>query len=161
MDLFPYAEKIYLLEYTDSLKGDKLTQDKVKSNEKVEIIMMASAKEIIGDQFVTGLKYEDRDSKEIKELKVQGVFVEIGAVPNTDFMKDLVELNKFGEIVIDHRTQHASLEGIWAAGDASDVIYKQNNVSAGDAVKAVLSIDTYLHGRWSTIPLPTKSQHKW
>lgn len=161
IDLFSYAEKIYLLEYTDSLNGDPTTQEKVKSSDKVEIIMMANAKEVLGDKFVTGLKYEDRNSKEIKELEVQGVFVEIGAVPNTEFVKDLVELNKFGEIVVDHRTQHASLEGVWAAGDASDVLYKQNNVSAGDAVKAVLSTDTYHHGRWATIPLPTEPQHKW
>jgi len=161
IDLFPYAEKIYLLEFTDNLKGDTTTQDKVKASDKVEIILKAEAKEVVGEQFVTGLQYEDRDSGEEKTLDVQGVFVEIGAVPNTEFMKDLVELNKFGEIVVDHRTQHASTEGVWAAGDASDVLYKQNNVSAGDAVKAVLSVDTYLHGRWKTIPLPTDPQYEW
>ena len=161
IDLFPYAEKIYLLEYTDSLKGDPATQEKVKTSDKVTVITMASVKEVIGGQFVTGVKYEDRNTNEIKELKVQGVFVEIGAVPNTDFVKGLVELNEFGEIIVNHRNQRASLEGVWAAGDASDVLFKQNNISAGDAVKAVLSIDTYLHGRWATIPLPANPQHEW
>ncbi|OGY57727.1 MAG: hypothetical protein A3C03_02145 [Candidatus Colwellbacteria bacterium RIFCSPHIGHO2_02_FULL_45_17] len=161
IDLFQYAEKIYLLEYTDSLKGDSTTQEKVMANDKVTVITMASVKEIVGDKFVTGLKYEDGNTNETKELTVQGVFVEVGAVPNTDFVKGLVDMNKFGEIVVDHRTQRSSLEGIWAAGDASDVLVKQNNVSAGDAVKAVLSIDTYLHGRWTTTPLPADPQYEW
>jgi len=161
IDLFPYAEKIYLLEYTDKLKGDSTTEEKVRSNDKVEVITMAGAKEIIGDKFVTGLKYEDRNTNEIKELNVHGVFVEIGMIPNTDFIKGLVQMNEFGEIVIDHRTQQSSTEGIWAAGDASDVLYKQNNVSAGDAVKAILSVDTYLHGRWATIPRPESPRHEW
>jgi NADH-dependent peroxiredoxin subunit F len=161
IDLFPYAKKIYLLEYNGQLHGDPTTQDKVTENPKVEIILGAKTTEILGDKFVTGLKYEDRNAGDVKELSLEGVFVEIGAVPNTKFMKDLVELNDFGEIVVDHRTQHASLPGVWAAGDASDVLYKQNNVSAGDAVKAVLSIDTYLHGRWSSIPLPKDPAHEW
>ena len=71
---------------------------------------------------------------------MQGVFVEIGAVPNSEFVKDLVKTNKYGEIEIDHKTQETSCSGIWAAGDVSDVLYKQNNISAGDAVKAVLNI---------------------
>lgn len=145
LDLFPYAEKIYLLEYGEKLNGDPITEEKVKANPKVEVILAAKTTEIFGEQFVTGLKYEDKNSGETKELKLDGVFVEIGAVPNTALIKDLVELNKIGEIVVDHKTQRASVEGIWAAGDASDVLYKQNNISAGDAVKAVLNIYSYLH----------------
>ena len=143
--MFPYAEKIYLLEYSGELKGDPTTEDKVRGSEKVEIILNAKSLEIVGDGFVTGLKYEDRSTNETKELTLGGVFVEIGAIPNTDFVKDLVKLNNFGEIEVDHKTQRASMDGVWAAGDASDVLYKQNNISAGDAVKAVLNIDTYLH----------------
>ncbi len=161
VDLFPYAERIYLLEYSDTLKGDTVTQEKVTTNEKVEVITMAAVKEVFGDKFVTGLKYEDRKDGEVKELAVEGVFVEIGAVPNTEFIKDLVDTNEFGEIVVDHRTQQASLEGVWAAGDASDVLYKQNNISAGDAVKAVLSVTTYLYGRWTTAPRPKSPQYGW
>lgn len=145
IDLFPYAEKIYLLEYSEELNGDPITQEKVRSSEKVEIILNAKTTEIVGEGFVTGLKYEDRGTGETKELALGGVFVEIGAIPNTDFVKDLVKLNNFGEIEVNHKTQRASINGIWAAGDASDVLYKQNNISAGDAVKAVLNIDSYLH----------------
>lgn len=143
-DLLPYASKIYLLEFADSLKGDSVTQEKLKSNPKIEIILDARTTEILGNGFVTGLKYEDQKSKEVKELKLDGIFVEIGAIPNADLVKDVVQLNQLGEIVVDHRTQATSLPGIWAAGDVTDVLYKQNNISAGDAIKAVLSIDEYL-----------------
>ncbi|MFA5173425.1 MAG: FAD-dependent oxidoreductase [Candidatus Paceibacterota bacterium] len=145
LDLLPYANKIYLLEFGDFLKGDAITQEKVKGNEKVEIILKAKVEEILGEKMVGGLKYEDLNNGEKKELKVQGVFVEIGSTPNSDMVKDLVNLNERREIIVDHRTQMSSFSGIWAAGDVSDVLYKQNNISAGDAVKAVLNIQEWLN----------------
>ena len=73
-------------------------------------------------------------------MDLGGVFVEIGSIPNADFAKNLVQVNQFGEIIVDPKTQKTSRDGIWAAGDVSDVIYKQNNIAMGDAVKAVLNI---------------------
>ncbi len=140
IDLLPYAPKIYVLEFSETLKADPVTQEKVKVNPKVEIITMAQTLEVLGKENVTGVKYLDRKSNEAKELAVEGVFVEIGITPNTEFVKGLVEINKFGEITTDPKTQKTSMSGIWAAGDATDVLYKQNNISAGDAVKAVLNI---------------------
>lgn len=145
IDLLPYAAKIYLLERGSELKGDPVTQEKIKGNAKVEIVMHAQTQEIIGKDFVTGLKYKDAKSGETKALALGGVFVEIGAIPNSDFVKGLAELTPFGEVAVDHKTQRSSNPGIWAVGDVSDVLYKQNNVSAGDAVKAVLNIDEVLH----------------
>ena len=145
IDLFPFAARIYLLERGEQLKGDQVTQEKIKGNEKVQIITMAEMTEILGSEFVTGLKYKDAKDGSQKELAVGGVFVEIGAIPNSDFAKGLVELNPFGEVVVDHKTQQSSCKGIWAVGDVSDVRYKQNNISAGDAVKAVLNIDEILN----------------
>ncbi len=145
IDLFPYASKIYLLEYNDALKGDPVTQEKVNGHSKVEIITMAQTVEILGTDAVTGLKYKDRKTNETKELALGGIFVEIGAIPNADFVKGLVEMNAFGEIIADPKTQETSTPGIWAAGDVSDVRYKQNNISAGDAIKAILDIDDMLH----------------
>ncbi len=145
VDLIPYANKIYLLEFLDALRGDALTQEKIKSNPKIEIILNAKILEISGDDLVKGLKYEDQTSKEIKALEVGGVFVEVGVTPNTEFVKNLVEVNKFDEIVINPKTQESSLKGIWVAGDASDGLYKQNNIAAGDAVKAILNIYDYLN----------------
>lgn len=140
VDLIPYASKIYLLHRRDELKGDPVTQEKIKGNPKVEIIWNAQTQEIFGNEFVSGLKYLDKVTNEIKELKLGGIFVEIGSVPNTEFLGNLVQLNQYGEAVIDHRNQKTSCEGIWAAGDVTDVLYKQNNTSAGDAIKAVLNI---------------------
>ncbi|MBI2033689.1 MAG: FAD-dependent oxidoreductase [Candidatus Liptonbacteria bacterium] len=141
LDLLPYASKIYLMEYTDVLRGDPITQETIKKKDgKVTIMMMVETKKIVGDKFVTGLKYKDRKTGEEKTLDLQGVFVEIGSIPNTDFLAGMAELNKFGEIVVDHKTQKTSAPGIWAVGDVTDVLYKQNNISAGDAVKAVLNI---------------------
>ncbi|TSC70300.1 MAG: alkyl hydroperoxide reductase subunit F, partial [Parcubacteria group bacterium Gr01-1014_70] len=144
VDLVPYASKIYLLEYSDALKGDPVTQGEIKKSEKVEIVFNAETKEVKGEQFVTGLVYKDRKLDEEKMLAVQGVFVEIGSVPNSEFVKDLVELNKAGEILIDHKTAATSCEGLFAAGDVTDEMYKQNNISAGDGVKAALSAYQYL-----------------
>lgn len=145
IDLLPYAGKIYVLEYGEAPKCDPVTKEKVKGNPKVEIIVMAETIEIIGQGSVSGLKYRDRKTGEIKELALGGIFVEIGAMPNSDFAKGLVRMNDFGEIIADQKTQETSVPGIWAAGDVSDVLYKQNNISAGDAVKAVLNIDDKLH----------------
>lgn len=144
VDLLPYAAKIYVLEFSDSLKGDQVTQEKVKTDSRVQILFNAKTLEITGDSFVTGLKYEDMKTGEVKEISVQGVFVEIGAIPNADFLGNLAVKNKLGEVVADPKTQQTSLPGIWAAGDVTDVLYKQNNISAGDAVKAVLNIYDYL-----------------
>lgn len=145
VDLFPYAEKIYLLEYGDTLKGDPITQERVKNGPKpVEIIFNAQTKAILGEKFLSGLRYNDRVSGEMKEIALDGVFVEIGAVPNSEMVKDLVVLNKQGEVVIDSKTGKTSREGIWAAGDVTDDPFKQNNISAGDAVKAALSCYQYI-----------------
>ncbi|OGY66340.1 MAG: hypothetical protein A3A16_00315 [Candidatus Harrisonbacteria bacterium RIFCSPLOWO2_01_FULL_44_18] len=144
-DLLAYSPKIYLLQRGQALKGDPLTQEMIAKEAKVTVFLNAITTEIIGDKFVTGLRYKDVKTGEEKELKVDGVFVEIGSVPNTEFLGGLVEKNEWGEIIIDHKTQRASQEGIWAAGDATDVLYKQNNISAGDAVKAVLNIYDYLN----------------
>ncbi len=139
-DLFPYASKIYLIIRSDSMKGDQVTQEKVKANPKVEILFSAVPQEILGGSFVTGLKYNDSKTSVIKELKLDGVFVEIGALPNSEFVKDLVQVDERGEVIVNHKTQETSANGIWAVGDVSDVLYKQNNISAGDAIKAVLNI---------------------
>lgn len=146
VDLFPYAAEIYLIHRGGELKGDPVTQEEIRNNPKVKIILNAETQEIVGDKFVTGLRYRDAKSGEIKELVIDGVFVEIGAVPNSEIVKGLVELNQFGEILIDHKTSASSKAGIFAAGDVTDEMYKQNNISAGDGITAALSAYGYLLG---------------
>lgn len=145
LDLNSYASKIYLLHRGEVLRGDPITQEKILSLPKVTVIYNALTEEILGNQFVSELRYEDAKTGEEKTLSIGGVFIEIGSLPNTDFVKNLAQFNELGEIVVDHKTQQSSLSGIWSAGDVSDVLYKQNNVSVGDAIKAVLNIYNYLH----------------
>lgn len=153
-DLFPYAAEIYLLEYGEALKGDPVTQEEIKKNPKLkQIILDAQTLGIIGDKFVTGLKYEDRKSGEEKELALDGVFVEIGSVPNSEMVKGLVELDKWGQVIIDSKHATTSHAGIFAAGDITDDPYKQNNISVGDAVKAALAAYNYLLKREKQSPV--------
>lgn len=146
LDLLPYASKIYLLEYTDILSADKITLEKAKKSKKVKIITMAEIREIFGKEFVKGLEYKDRNSDNIKKINLQGVFVSIGYQPNSEIAKNLVKLNKNNEIIINPKTQETSREGVWAAGDVTDGLYRQINIAIGDAIKAVLNIEADLRG---------------
>lgn len=142
--LLTYCPSVILLEFGDIFKADPVTVDRVLKNPKFKGFAGAETVEIKGENMVEGLVWKDRKTGETHNMKVGGVFVEIGAIPNSDFVKDLVGFNKIGEIVVDHKTQRSSQEGIWAAGDVSDVLYKQNNISMGDAVKALEDIYLYL-----------------
>ncbi len=144
VDLFPYASKIYLFEYGETLKGDPVTQEEIRKNPKVEIMFNVQSKRIIGEKFVTGIQYLDRKTNAERTLELDGVFVEIGSVPNSEMVKGLVELDKYGQVVIDSKHGTTSAPGIFAAGDVTDDPYKQNNISAGDAVKATLAAYAYL-----------------
>lgn len=137
VDLLPYASKVYLLARSE-IKGDPVTFEKIKADPKVEVWLNTSPLEIKGGDLVTGVVVNQNGEQ--KEIPVEGVFVEIGAVPNSEFLNGITPLNQRGEVIVDHKTQLSQTPGIWAAGDVSDVLYKQNNISAGDAVKAVLNI---------------------
>jgi NADH-dependent peroxiredoxin subunit F len=127
------------------LKGDPVTQAKVRKLENLkEIVFNAQTVEILGDKFVTGLKYKDTVTGAESTIELGGVFVEIGSIPNSDMVKDLVEVNKHGEIIIDSKNGRTSQKGIWSAGDVTDDPFKQNNISAGDAVKSALDANNYL-----------------
>ena len=152
VDLFPYAQKIYVLEYGESLKADPVTVEEVKKNSKVEIILNARTKEILGDKFVTGVKYVDRKTNQEKTLEIGGIFVEIGSIPNSEMVKGLTDLDKYGQVIIDSKHASTSHPGIFAAGDITDDPYKQNNISAGDAVKAALAAYNYLLQREKMSP---------
>ncbi len=145
IDLHPYAKKIYLVNRGSALKGDAVTQEKIRTFSNVEFIFNATPVEILGDSFVSGMKYADGVTGEEKTLDVQGVFIEIGSVPNGGLAKDLVDTDDIGRIKVDPRTMRTSVAGIWAAGDVTDGLYQQNNIAAGDAVRALLNAHAYLH----------------
>lgn len=143
-DLTKYANKIYVLEFGLKIIGDESTQEKLRNTGKVEFIVNAGTKEIKGGQFVNSLIYEDRKTGEKKELQVNGVFVNIGQIPSTAFLKNFLELNPQNEVVIDQKTNQASVEGVFAAGDVTDVPFKQCIVAGGEGAKAALSAYNYL-----------------
>lgn len=151
VDLLPYAKEIYVLEKGDFLKGDPITREKVKSEEKIDIIFNATVKEVLGDVMVEGLLYENKN-KEEKKLEVRGVFVEIGSIPNSELVKDLVEVDESGQVKINSKHAATSQEGIFAAGDVTDDPYKQNNISAGDGIKAALAAYHYIQNVRKTSP---------
>lgn len=142
--LAKFTEKVYLIHRRKEFTGDLIVLDKVKANAKIEIITDAVVEKISGDKFVSGIVVKNAVSGEIKEIKLEGVFVAIGSVPNTDFVKNLVKLNEYGEIIIDHKTCETDVPGIFAAGDITDVVEKQAIIAAGDGAKAALSADKWL-----------------
>lgn len=144
IDLGPYANKIYLLIRGDQLKGDPAMQEKVAKLPQFHLLKHVEVQEILGDQTVSGLRYADKKSGEVQKLDVTGVFVAIGSVPNSDFVQGLVETNQAGEILVDHKNAQTSRKGIFAAGDVTSDPFKQNNISAGDGVRAALSAYHYI-----------------
>lgn len=145
--LLAYTKSVTLLHRSESYKADPVTVQKVLENENMTGILNAEPTKVFGEQFVQGITYRDGDSGEEKTLNVSGVFVEIGMVPNTAFAKDVVELDEYNRVTIDPWTQKTSLPGIWAAGDCTNVRYHQNNISAGDAVRALEDIYVTLKTR--------------
>lgn len=141
--LLAYAKSVTLLNRSDTFRCDEITVETVAAHPKMRIIKNAAPKEVKGGDFVTGIVYTDSATGSDHELAAEGIFVEIGQIPNTGFVKDLVKTSQYGTIMIDHRTQQTSVPGIWAAGDCTDVLYHQNNISAGDGVKALE--DIYIH----------------
>ncbi len=144
--LLPYARHIFLLECTGALRGDEVTIEKIEKQPSVEVITDAEAEAIVGERMVRGIRYRPVGGGAPVEIPVDGVFVEIGIVPSSDVVRGLVALNGRGEVTVDPRTQATSRAGIWAAGDVTDGLYRQNNISAGDAVKAILNIWDFLNG---------------
>jgi NADH-dependent peroxiredoxin subunit F len=142
--LLAYCKSVTLIHRHDKLKGDAITVERLLSNPKLKVMYKTEPSEVLGEKFVSGMKVKHRDTGEETTLAVTGVFVEIGVMPNTDFAKDIVALDEVNRIKVDARNQHTNVDGIWAAGDATDELYHQNNIAAGDAVKALEDIYQWL-----------------
>ncbi len=144
IDLAGVVGHVTVVEFADQLKADAVLVAKLKSLANTHIILNAQTTAIEGDgKTVTGLTYQDRASGEAQTLTLDGVFVQIGLVPNTEFLKGTVELSRFGEIVVDHHGA-TNAPGVFAAGDATTVPYKQIVIAAGDGAKAALGAFDYL-----------------
>jgi alkyl hydroperoxide reductase subunit F len=139
IDLAGIVKSVTVFEFLSTLKADQVLIDKLLSLPNVRVIKNARTNRVIGNETkVTAIEYEDRSTGEIKTLELDGIFVQIGLLPNSGFMKNVVELNKFGEIVIDEKCR-TNVPGIYAAGDVTDVPYKQIIIAMGEGAKAGLS----------------------
>lgn len=144
--LLAYCKSVTLLSRSN-FKADPGTVEKVCSNPKMKTFEFAAPKEIKGDSFVTSLVFTDTKANKDIEIPVTGIFAEIGSIPNTDFAKDAIKLDAFGRVIIDASNQKASEDGVWSAGDCTDGLYHQNNIAAGDAVKAIEDIYLWIHAK--------------
>ncbi len=145
--LLAYCKSVTLLQNTDSYTADPITVEKVLAHPHMRGILSATTTEIKGEKFVTGLSYKDGKNGMEQTLPVTGVFVEIGLVPSTDYVKGLVDMDQYQRVIVDPHTQRTSMNGIWAAGDCTNGLYHQNNIAAGDAVKALEDIYLSLNAR--------------
>ncbi|MBU4609311.1 alkyl hydroperoxide reductase subunit F [Achromobacter sp. GG226] len=144
IDLAGIVEHVTLVEFADALRADAVLQNKLNSLPNVKVILNAKTTEITGDgQRVNGLVYEDRTTGQSHTVALAGVFVQIGLVPNTQWLKGTVDLTPYGEIVTDARGQ-TSVPGVFAAGDATTVPYKQIVVAMGEGTKSALSAFDHL-----------------
>lgn len=139
IDLAGICTEVTLFEYGEALKADAVLQKKLRSLPNTRIVVMARTAEVIGDgSRVTALRYEDRTTKAVHTLDLDGVFVQIGLSPNSALVKDLVEINKAGEIIVDTRGR-TSRPGIYAAGDVTTLPFKQIIIAMGDGAKVALA----------------------
>jgi alkyl hydroperoxide reductase subunit F len=139
IDLAGIVKEVILFEFMDTLKADKVLVDKLKSLPNVSIVTEARTSQVIGDgNKVVALEYEDRKTKTIMKVDLDGIFVQIGLLPNSGFVKDIVETTKFGEIIVDVKGR-TNVPGIYAAGDVTTVPYKQIIIAMGEGAKAALA----------------------
>ncbi len=144
IDLAGVVKHVTLLEFMDELKADAVLTRKLLSLSNVKVITRAKTTTVLGDgQKVTGLTYENRATGETHQLGVEGIFVQIGLLPNTDWLRGTLELSKYGEIVVDDRGQ-TSVPGVFAAGDVTTVPFKQIIIATGDGAKAALGAFEHL-----------------
>ncbi len=143
--LLAYCKSVTLLHRSDTYRADEITINKVLAHPQMKAFKNVEILEVKGEKFVSSIIWKDKATNTTTELPVSGIFVEIGQIPSTAFAKKSVKLDENNKIVVDPWNQRTSTEGIWCAGDASNGLYHQNNIAAGDAVKALEDIYMWLH----------------
>ncbi|MCA9361321.1 FAD-dependent oxidoreductase [Candidatus Kaiserbacteria bacterium] len=144
--LLAYTKSVTLLQHGDSYKADPVTVEKVLAHPNMTGILNANVTKVSGDKFVNSLTYQNTSGEEV-ELAVTGIFIEIGMIPNTEYLSGVINLDEYNRVKIDPWTQKTETPGIWAAGDCTNVHYHQNNIAAGDAVRALEDIYVTLKTR--------------
>ncbi|MGC9031389.1 MAG: NAD(P)/FAD-dependent oxidoreductase [Minisyncoccia bacterium] len=148
LELSKYARKVYLFVRTNKIKADEVLQEEVKKNSKIEVMINTELKKIEGKDNVQAVIFEDLANKKIYQMPCSGVFIQIGVVPATDFLKRVCKFNKNKEVKINPKTFQTSVPGIFAAGDVNSGKYKQIIIAAGEGASAALSIYEYLQEKF-------------
>ena len=144
IDLAGLVAHVTVLEFADTLKADEVLQRKLRSLPNVKVITSAQTTEVVGDgKKVTGLVYKDRQSEQSHTVELEGVFVQIGLLPNSEWVKGTLKTSKFGEIEIDNRGE-TNIPGVFAAGDVTTIPYKQIVIAMGEGSRSALSAFDYL-----------------
>jgi len=141
--LTKFARQVKVIHRRDQLRAEKILQERTLAHEKIEMVWDTVIEEILGDTTLKSLSVKNVKTGELSELQVDGLFVSIGTVPNSDFVKDLLELNEWGEIVVGKKMETAQ-PGIYAAGDVTDACPEQVATAVGTGVAAAIAIDEYL-----------------
>jgi NADH-dependent peroxiredoxin subunit F len=145
--LLAYTKSVTLLQRGDHYKADPVTVEKVLAHPNMKGVLNAAVTEVNGEKFVSGITYTDTTTNTNHTLSVSGIFVEIGMMPNTAYLEGVVDMDEYKRVTIDPWTQKTNTAGIWAAGDCTNVHYHQNNIAAGDAVRALEDIYVTLKTR--------------
>ncbi|MDX8397632.1 MAG: thioredoxin-disulfide reductase [Mariprofundaceae bacterium] len=139
------CSKVTLVHRRDSLRAEKLMQDKLLSTDNIEVQWNSTLDEILGDDSgVTGMRLKSTADGSTQDIDVHGVFIAIGHSPNTGFLKTQVEMDDAGYLLTKAKSTHTSVEGVFAAGDVADPVYRQAITSAGEGCKAALDVERYL-----------------
>lgn len=144
LQLLAYCKSVTLLNRSEVFRADEITVAAAQAHTNMRIITNAEPVAVEGTQFVSGLKYKDVKTGAETLLPVAGIFVEIGLLPNTAWLGSSIELTPIKQVVVDPRTQRTSHPRVWAAGDCTNGMYHQNNIAAGDAVKALEDVYMFL-----------------
>ncbi|HOD96754.1 MAG: FAD-dependent oxidoreductase [Candidatus Paceibacterota bacterium] len=140
IDLIPFASQIYLLTNESDLRCDPVLIDRIKHDPKIEIHYNVEIKSIEGDKMVSGLKYKEGNDLREHSLAVSGIFIQAGMQPNSELFKNLLKMNEAEEIIVEPLSGRTSHRKVWAAGDITNLPYKQISVAIGDGVRALLDI---------------------
>jgi len=143
-----FAKQVYLVHRRDEFRASKIMQNRVLNNPKIKVLFDTVVDEIVGEKGVTGVKLNNLKTKEKSDLKCEGYFVAIGHKPNTDIFADFLDLNETGYIVTEPGSTRTNVEGVFAAGDVQDHVYRQAVTAAGTGCMAALEAERFLeaHG---------------
>jgi len=143
-----FASKVYIIHRRDEFRASKIMADRILSNPKVEVIWDSAVTDILGENLVNGLKLKNLKTNDTRTLEVEGLFVAIGHKPNTDLFKGMLEMNDVGYLVTKPRSTYTSIDGVFAAGDVADPIYRQAITAAGTGCMAAIDAERWLenHG---------------